>query len=75
MKTLRKADMSSRWEHYVCGACYAGLQPGRKPTRVIDAKPGICCACGKRHASGIFMRANPASMACRGQHDDEPEAA
>jgi RNase P subunit RPR2 len=64
----------SKWTHSLCESCYAALEPGRVPSRLIPDpdEPRIqekCCHCGGMHVSGIYYRANPAKMACKGAHD------
>lgn len=59
----------SRWTHSLCDECYAVLQPGREPSRIVQADMEACCRCCAMHQSGIYYRANPEHMACGGKHD------
>lgn len=52
----------SRWTHSVCDDCYGVLEPGRQPTRLIEAVLEFCCRCGDLTASGIYYRADPLEM-------------
>lgn len=52
----------SRWTHAVCDDCYEELEPGRTPTRMVEAELEVCCSCGDLTASGIFYRADPLAM-------------
>jgi hypothetical protein len=58
--------MSNRWTHSMCEDCWEGREPGREPCRVAGAPPETCCFCDKRHASGIYVRAEPEAVPCRG---------
>ncbi len=59
------------WRHSLCSGCYEEREPGRRPVRVREAAVETCCACGKKHSSGIYYRADPSGLRCEGVHDDE----
>ena len=56
----------SRWNHALCRDCYAAREPGRDPVRLKDAPTVACCACGAFTGDGIYYRADPATMSCKG---------
>ncbi len=60
----------SRWNHSLCDECWDKREPTRKPLRVLDSQ---CCQCGTQHKSGIFVRADPDAMPCKGEGDEHAE--
>lgn len=67
--------MSTWAAHLVCDKCWSDLHPeGRTPGRLKGAERLPCCACGEWTESGIYIRAESATMLCKGlgpNHDDE----
>lgn len=74
----------SNWNHAMCDECWNWAHPGRVPCRVTriyrfvaflglrcpgrpPKKP--CCFCGKLTRSGIYVRGNPETTPCHGEHD------
>jgi hypothetical protein len=56
----------SRWTHSICEGCWEKRDPNREPVRVKDREVEIYCFCGLTHASGIYVREDPAKTLCRG---------
>jgi len=69
--TQRNLKLSSI--HSICPACWLKCNPdGRKPVQVADPpRPAICCFCGERHRSGIFVAEDGATLICRGECADD----
>lgn len=59
----------SKWTHTICDVCWDVLVPGRRATRMIDVERETCCRCGEETVSGIYMRADPGTLLCKGNHD------
>lgn len=63
----------SRWNHAICDGCWTERNPHRVPVRIavefVQAEP--CCYCDGT-ARGIFVRADPETVPCAGNHGDEP---
>jgi len=58
----------SQWNHAMCDPCWEKKQGPRKPVRLtLEMKPLLCCFCGEPTQSGIFVRANPKTVKCRGK--------
>jgi hypothetical protein len=63
----------SRWNHSICEACWQKRNGTREPVRVKGPEVVRCCYCGLTHCSGIYLREDPQTVACRGQgpeHND-----
>lgn len=63
----------SGWTHRICGECYGKKHPERMPVRVLGDPGGVCCFCGKDAGGGIFVRADPRTINCKGkgpEHED-----
>jgi hypothetical protein len=62
----------SAWTHTLCGECWALLNPGREPVRLLHLNPGpedICCECGRQVRNGvIYVREDPRKFNCLGRH-------
>jgi len=56
------------WTHQICEACWQKREPGRVPTKVIEAEPGHCCFCGERTMDGIWVREDPKKICCFEEH-------
>lgn len=60
----------AEWTHPLCTHCYGELEPGREPyrftpeTRILER----CCRCSIPTMSGIYYRAAPLELACKGIH-------
>lgn len=52
----------SPWTHALCPWCYEEREPGRDPVVIAVRSPEVCCGCGIATRSGIYYRADPASM-------------
>lgn len=66
----------SKWNHHVCFDCWNKLceergQPGREPVRVRDDE-NVCCSCGIRSISGIYVRGKSEDFACKGEGEAHP---
>jgi hypothetical protein len=59
-------DERRRWTHCLCNRCYFSAAKA-KPERLDPRPEDLCCRCGARTRSGIYVRANPAAMACHGK--------
>jgi hypothetical protein len=65
----------SRWNHSICEDCWDKRNPGREPVRVrlekledMNAINEVCCFCGDKHSSDIYVREDPAGLVCKGEH-------
>lgn len=58
----------SKWNHSICDRCWEKKEPNREPVRVVDAERELCCYCGFSHKSGIYVRADPNTLRCKGVH-------
>lgn len=47
------------WIHNSCQTCWDSLHPDRFPSRSVITKENICCFCGTKTTSGIYIRVNP----------------
>lgn len=59
----------SKWTHSLCEKCYSELEPGRQPSKVLQPDTEACCRCCAMHSDGIYYRADPNELACKGKHD------
>ena len=50
----------SKWTHSICGPCWREQEGERRPLKLSDADPEVCCFCGKGTVEGIYYRADPA---------------
>lgn len=53
----------SSWTQPCCDDCWRAQQPGRQPFRLREVDVEICAWCGVTTMSGIFVRADPATVA------------
>ena len=61
----------SSWTHAICSDCWDKREPGRPAPRLGEPGPAeICCFCGLPTASGIYVRDDPATVKCAGQHEE-----
>lgn len=54
----------SDWTHSICNTCWDERNPGRQAFRLREPDEEVCCFCGMPHASGIYMRYDPAKLSC-----------
>jgi hypothetical protein len=59
----------SAWNHSMCCDCWDKRWPGNKANRDHVGPEDVCCFCGERHHSGIYVREDPKVLACKGQHE------
>lgn len=60
----------SPWTHAMCWFCWEKLNGKRQPHVLSRPEWEDCCWCGLATRSGIYARADPATLEhCRG-HDD-----
>jgi hypothetical protein len=57
----------SLWNHLLCETCWKKANPGRQAVIASSSGPDPCCRCGKKTGSGIYVRAKPETMTCKGQ--------
>jgi hypothetical protein len=59
----------SRWTHAICQPCWRERYGVTRNVVVVrDDEERSCCFCGAATAAGIYVRADPATLACRGEH-------
>jgi hypothetical protein len=58
----------SRWTHAICQDCWDEQSPDRPAVRAVLGEDELCCWCSEETSSGIYLRANPASLDCEGFH-------
>lgn len=58
-----------KWTHYLCDECWLQLKMDYPPVRLKYPDPQACCNCGTVSESGIFVRQDPLTLACKGVHD------
>jgi hypothetical protein len=63
----------SKWNHSMCQRCWDEKNPDREAVKIReeyrDETPETCCFCGRLHGSGIYVRHDPDSLSCKGQHE------
>lgn len=57
----------SAWDHLLCEKCWRDRSPNRQPHRVSMAVERPCCVCELPTRSGIYFRAFPENMPCKGK--------
>jgi hypothetical protein len=62
--------MSSKWNHNICEECWFEQHPTRKPIR-MEHEPDLCCFCGASNVDGIYVRHDPETLLCKGEHHNE----
>lgn len=68
----------SAWNHSVCAACWNERNPDKPDTRAALERTALvekCCFCEMIHVSGIYIRQDPDSMPCKGEHPFEAVSA
>lgn len=63
----------SKWTHSLCVQCWNGMRPGRQTAADGEGDREKCCRCGRVHSSGIYVREDPANMACGGKHEGDDD--
>jgi hypothetical protein len=64
--------MSSKWNHAMCCHCWHQEKGDRVPVRAVGREE-VCCFCQTRNWDGIFVRRDPALVACGGEHGEDEE--
>ena len=62
------------WSHSICDDCYAMHFPYADPFRFTDPQKETCCFCGQSTQSGIYVRHDPDTLRCHGEHQNGSEA-
>ncbi len=62
--------MRSPWNHSTCEPCWELANPGRFPVRIKPRLEEVCCFCGDKSTSGIYVREDPGKVCCKGEHGD-----
>lgn len=62
----------NRWTHSVCWKCW-NLQNPDRPAHTVSSTVERCCFCGQIHNSGIYVRKDPATIACKAIHAGDQE--
>ena len=65
----------SQWNHPMCDWCWYRDYGERVPVRLKEPDKEVCCWCGRRTSSGIYVRADPVGVAKHHPHDVEPAQA
>jgi hypothetical protein len=60
--------MMAKWNHAVCDGCWLEQEPARTPVRMSMPVIQYCGWCAQRTESGIYRRADPATV----PYPDEP---
>lgn len=47
------------WTHAICDDCWDKKNPDRPSPRSNVGEMELCCYCGKKTRSGIYVRGNP----------------
>lgn len=68
----------SRWTHAICAPCWNERHPERPietTSRIVESfridEP--CCFCGETTSAGIYLRADPQTTLCKGEHPNESD--
>jgi hypothetical protein len=60
----------SAWTHAVCHDCWDAQHPYIPSRRSIASGAAeTCCYCGAGTRSGIYVRENPETIRCNGNHE------
>lgn len=57
----------SRWNHAQCLECWVRERGWQEPVRDVRAPMATCCYCGHATMMGIYRRADPETMPCKGE--------
>jgi len=60
--------MSTQWTHPICERCWRAAEGPRLPARITPADPERCCFCAGATRAGIYVRRDPTTVPCRGDH-------
>jgi len=68
--------MSSPWTHSICEDCWKKKEPDRPAFSFHEnyRQQEVCCYCQKSHRSGIYVRDDPRTLPCKGNHKDADES-
>lgn len=71
----------SDWNHSCCDACWMKIHVPSRVARGGSNEPGrlkpelceslLCCWCGSRNESGIYVRSDPDKLRCGGKHEPD----
>jgi hypothetical protein len=69
----------SKWNHSVCDDCWKKNASDVTPYRIKEEfrEEEVCCTCGAKHKSGIYMRGDPnhPGLKCGGVHGKSESSA
>lgn len=52
----------------MCEGCWNKMDPERRAVRMeIGPEAEVCCFCGERHSSGIYIRRDGLELRCKGE--------
>jgi hypothetical protein len=55
----------------MCFSCWNAKHPDREPVVVREEfRDETCCWCGALHGSGIYVREDPDTLRCSGNHGE-----
>lgn len=57
------------WTHSICDECWITTNGQREAHRLREPEYVRCCRCAAWSSSGIYVRADPATLRCAGRHD------
>jgi hypothetical protein len=57
----------SKWTHLICAKCWNARGDGRQESDPVGRPDGVCCFCGERTTSRIYVGHDGAKIACAGQ--------
>lgn len=58
----------SPWTHTICEDCWNEKNPERTATKMEAGASEKCCYCSEYTRSGIYIRDDPNTLRCRGEH-------
>lgn len=61
------------WTHVICLPCWNARHERRTPMQITDAPEEQCCYCQRMTMDGIYVRENPAKVACQGKTGNHTE--
>jgi hypothetical protein len=67
----REVNEMSKWTHSICAKCWNERNPDSQAVVIReeyrDEQSEPCCVCGTLHQSGIYQRADPTTLQCKGE--------
>ena len=60
----------SKWTHAICRTCWETQEPDRPVIDPGNVPAESCCWCGTPTTIGLYKRADPSELRCKGQHDE-----